>query len=34
VHLATTGGSAGGLDLHNARGTINAIVDIAGWFRT
>jgi hypothetical protein len=34
VQLATTGGSAGAVDLFNAQGTINAIVDIAGWFQT
>jgi hypothetical protein len=34
VQLATTGGSAGDLDLYNDQGTINAIVDIAGWFQT
>jgi hypothetical protein len=34
VKLATTGGSAGDLDLFNAQGSINAIVDIEGWFQT
>ena len=34
VQLATTGGSAGDVDLFNDLGTINAIVDIAGWFQT
>ena len=33
VALATTGGSAGDLDLFNAQGSINAIVDIEGWFQ-
>jgi hypothetical protein len=34
VKLATTGGSAGDLDLFNDKGSINAIVDIEGWFQT
>jgi hypothetical protein len=34
VQLATAGGSAGRLDIFNDRGTINAIVDVAGWFQT
>ncbi len=33
VALATTGGSAGDLDLFNDKGSINAIVDIEGWFQ-
>ena len=33
VQLATTGGSAGDLDLFNDQGSINAIVDIEGWFQ-
>jgi len=32
VKLATTGASAGDLDLFNDQGSINAIVDIEGWF--
>jgi hypothetical protein len=34
VQLATTGGSAGDVDLFNDLGTINAVVDVAGWFQT
>jgi hypothetical protein len=33
VQLATTGGQAGDIDLFNAAGSTNAIVDIAGWFQ-
>ena len=33
VALATTGGSSGAVDLFNAAGDINAILDIAGWFQ-
>ena len=32
VQLATTGANAGAVNLFNDQGTINAIVDIAGWF--
>jgi hypothetical protein len=32
VELATTGASAGDLDLFNDQGSINAIVDVEGWF--
>ena len=32
VALATTGGSTGDIDLYNAVGSINAILDVAGWF--
>ena len=32
VKLATTGASAGDLDLFNDQGSINAIVDVEGWF--
>jgi len=33
VQIATTGGLAGDLSLYNAAGSINAIVDVAGWFQ-
>jgi hypothetical protein len=33
VELATTGASAGDLDLFNDQGSINAIVDVEGWFQ-
>ncbi len=33
VALATTGGSSGAVDLFNAAGDVNAILDIAGWFQ-
>jgi hypothetical protein len=33
VQLATTGGQAGAVNLYNAAGSINAIVDVAGWFQ-
>jgi hypothetical protein len=33
VQLATTGGDAGDVNLYNAAGTINAIVDVSGWFQ-
>ncbi len=33
VGLATTGGSSGNIDLYNAAGDINAILDVAGWFQ-
>jgi Phosphoesterase family/IPT/TIG domain len=33
VGLATTGGTTGDVDLYNAAGTINAILDVAGWFQ-
>ena len=33
VQLATTGGHAGDVDLFNAAGSINAILDVAGWFQ-
>ena len=33
VQLATTGGQAGDVHLFNDQGSINAIVDIAGWFQ-
>jgi len=32
VALATTGGSTGDVDLYNAVGNINAVLDVAGWF--
>jgi subtilisin family serine protease len=32
VGIAQTGGSAGDVSLFNAVGTINAILDVAGWF--
>jgi hypothetical protein len=32
VALATTGGSTGDVDLYNAVGDINAVLDVAGWF--
>ena len=31
--IVLLGGSPGALDLYNAAGTINAIVDVAGWFQ-
>jgi hypothetical protein len=34
VQLATTGGTAGDVNLFNDLGTINAIVDVAGWFQS
>jgi len=33
VQLATTGGQAGDVDLFSIQGSINAIVDVAGWFQ-
>ncbi|MGA8923182.1 MAG: hypothetical protein WB682_08550, partial [Candidatus Dormiibacterota bacterium] len=33
VGLATTGNTTGDLDLYNAVGNINAILDVAGWFQ-
>jgi hypothetical protein len=33
VKLATTGASAGDLNLFNDKGSINAIVDVEGWFQ-
>ncbi|HVC41990.1 MAG TPA: alkaline phosphatase family protein [Candidatus Saccharimonadales bacterium] len=33
VGLAATGGSAGDIDLYNAVGDINAILDVTGWFQ-
>lgn len=33
VSLATTGPSSGDVDLYSAAGTINATLDIAGWFQ-
>jgi hypothetical protein len=33
VQVATSGGNAGAVDLYNSLGSINAIVDIAGWFQ-
>jgi hypothetical protein len=33
VQLATTGADAGEFELFNAAGSINAIVDVAGWFQ-
>jgi hypothetical protein len=33
VGLATTGSSTGDVDLYNAVGNINAILDVAGWFQ-
>jgi hypothetical protein len=33
VQLASTGSSAGEMDLFNDLGSINAIVDVAGWFQ-
>jgi hypothetical protein len=33
VSLATTGANDGKLDLFNSVGTINVIIDIAGWFQ-
>ncbi len=33
VSLATTGVDAGEVDLYNAVGTINALLDVAGWFQ-
>jgi hypothetical protein len=33
VQLATTGSNAGAVDLFNDLGSINAIVDVAGWFQ-
>ena len=33
VQLATSGNQVGAVDLFNAAGNINAIVDIAGWFQ-
>src|SRR4029077_1401592 len=32
VALATTGSSTGDVDLYNALGNINAVLDVAGWF--
>jgi len=32
VQLATTGGDAGDVNLFNASGSINAILDVSGWF--
>ena len=33
VELAQSGSSAGAIDLYNNRGTIDAVVDVAGWFQ-
>jgi hypothetical protein len=33
VGLAATGGSSGDVDLYNAVGDINAILDVDGWFQ-
>jgi hypothetical protein len=33
VQLATTGPDAGAVDLYNLQGSIDAIVDVAGWFQ-
>jgi hypothetical protein len=33
VQLATTGANPGAFDLFNDQGSINAIVDVAGWFQ-
>jgi hypothetical protein len=33
VQPATTGGQAGDVHLFNDQGSINAIIDIAGWFQ-
>jgi hypothetical protein len=33
VQLATTGGQTGDVDLFNASGSINAILDVSGWFQ-
>ena len=34
VQLAVAGGEAGDIDLFNDLGTINAIMDVAGWFQS
>ncbi len=34
VQLATTGANAGAVNLFNDQGSINAIVDVAGWFES
>ena len=31
--IAQTGASAGDVSLYNAVGTINALLDLAGWFQ-
>ncbi len=33
VRIATTGGLTGDVSLYNAAGSINAILDVAGWFQ-
>jgi IPT/TIG domain len=33
VRIATTGGLLGDVNLYNAAGSINAILDVAGWFQ-
>jgi hypothetical protein len=33
VQLAQTGAHVGAVDLYNSLGSINAIVDVAGWFQ-
>jgi hypothetical protein len=33
VSLATSGPSAGDVNLYNSVGTINEILDVAGWFQ-
>ena len=33
VGIAQTGSAAGEVSLYNAAGTINAILDVAGWFQ-
>jgi hypothetical protein len=33
VGIATTGTASGNVALYNAVGTINAILDVAGWFQ-
>jgi hypothetical protein len=33
VQLAQTGAHVGAVDLYNSLGTINAILDVAGWFQ-
>jgi hypothetical protein len=33
VQLATTGSHPGAFDLYNLQGTINALVDVQGWFQ-
>jgi hypothetical protein len=33
IGIATTGLSSGNVGLYNAAGTINAILDVGGWFQ-